>query len=75
MAHELTWDDINREGISLSNQHPEIEPDTIDLPRLHAYVIQLSEFKGDPQKFDEQTLQAIRSAWITEFLERTRNWA
>jgi Fe-S-cluster formation regulator IscX/YfhJ len=38
-------------------------------------VIQLSEFKGDPEKFDEQKLQAIRSAWITEFLERTRNWA
>ena len=75
MANELTWDDINRVGISLSNSYPEIQPDKIDLPRLHAYVIQLSEFKGDPEKFDEQNLLAIRSAWITEFLERTRNWA
>jgi FeS assembly protein IscX len=75
MAKELTWDDTNWVGISLSNSHPEVEPDQVDLPRLHAYVIQLSEFKGDPKKFDEQTLTAIRSAWITEFLERTRNWA
>ena len=75
MAQELTWEDINRLGISLSNEYPAIEPDKIDLPRLHAYVIQLHEFKGDPEKFDEQKLLAIRSAWITEFLERTRNWA
>ena len=51
------------------------EPDKVELKRLHDYVTQLNEFKGDPQKFDEQTLQAIRSAWIAEFLERTRNWA
>jgi FeS assembly protein IscX len=75
MAHELTWEDINKIGITLSNTHPAIEPDKVELSRLHAYVIQLSEFKGDPEKFDEQKLQAIRSAWITEFLERTRNWA
>jgi FeS assembly protein IscX len=75
MAYELKWEDTDRIGISLSNNFPQIQPDKIDLPRLHAYVIQLSEFKGEPDKFDEQKLQAIRSAWITEFLERTRNWA
>lgn len=75
MANGLSWEDTNRVGISLSDEHPELQPDKIDLPRLHAYVIQLSQFKGDPQNFDEQKLLAIRSAWITEFLERTRNWA
>ena len=75
MAKELTWDDTNKVGIMLSNEHPEVQPDKVEFSRLHAYVIQLSEFKGDPQNFDERTLQAIRSAWITEFLERTRNWA
>lgn len=75
MAHELTWDDTNKIGISLSNEFPAVQPDKVELKRLHDYVTQLNEFKGDPEKFDEQKLAAIRSAWITEFLERTRNWA
>jgi len=75
MPNDLSWDDTNKLGITLSNTHPAIEPDKVELKRLHDYVTQLNEFKGDPQKFDEQTLQAIRSAWIAEFLERTRNWA
>jgi len=75
MAQELTWEDINRIGISLSNTFPAVEPDKVELKRLHDYVTHLNEFKGDPEKFDEQKLTAIRSAWITEFLERTRNWA
>ena len=75
MAQQLTWDDINRIGIELSNTHPAIQPDKVELKRLHDYVTHLNEFKGDPEKFDEQKLTAIRSAWITEFLERTRNWA
>ncbi len=75
MAHELQWDDISKIGITLSNTFPAVEPDKVELKRLHDYITQLNEFKGDPEKFDEQKLAAIRSAWITEFLERTRNWA
>ena len=75
MAQQLTWEDINRIGISLSNTFPAVEPDKVELKRLHDYVTHLNELKGDPEKFDEQKLAAIRSAWITEFLERTRNWA
>lgn len=75
MPSELTWDDTTRIGILLSNTHPEIEPDKVELKDLHGYVIALIEFKGDPSHFNEQTLEAIRTAWNNEFLERTRNWA
>ena len=75
MPNELTWDDTNKIGITLSNTHPEIEPDSVELSEVHRRVIALSEFKGDPKYYDEPTLEAIREAWNTEFLERTRNWA
>ena len=53
MAQELTWKDTNKIGITLSNTHPQIEPDTVALNDLHGYVIGLVEFKGDPAHFDE----------------------
>ena len=75
MANELTWDDTGKIGILLCNTHPTIEPHTVALTDLHRYVTALGEFKGDPKYFHEPTLEAIREAWNTEFLERTRNWA
>jgi len=75
MPNELTWDDTNKVGILLSNTHPEIEPHTPTLHELHAYVVALTDFKGDKKHFHEPTLEAIREAWNAEFLERTRNWA
>lgn len=75
MPNELTWDNTTKIGIALSNTHPEIEPSTVDLKEVHRLVIALSEFKGDPSHYHEPTLEAIREAWNTEFLERTRNWA
>jgi FeS assembly protein IscX len=75
MSDQLTWQDTHKLGILLSNTHPEIEPHTVELPDVHRYVIGLSAFQGDPNYFDEQTLTAIRDAWNTEFLERTRSWA
>jgi FeS assembly protein IscX len=75
MSNELTWDDTGKIGVLLSDTHPKIEPHTVALPEVHGYVTALSEFKGDPEHFHEPTLEAIREAWNTEFLERTRNWA
>jgi FeS assembly protein IscX len=75
MSDGLTWEHVNKLGILLSNVHPEIQPDTIALADVHRYVIALAEFKGDPTYYDEPTLQAIRDAWNTEYLERTRSWA
>jgi len=75
MPETLTWQDTNKLAILLSNTHPEIEPHTVALADVHRYVVALGEFKGDPNYFDEQTLQAIRDAWNTEYLERTRSWA
>ena len=74
MPNELTWADINKIGITLSNTHPEMEPNAVELSEVHRLVTALREFKGDPKYFHEPTLEGIREAWNTEFLERTRNW-
>jgi FeS assembly protein IscX len=75
MSNELNWDHTNKIGVLLSNTHPKIEPHTVTLTDLHGYITALSEFAGDPKYFDEPTLEAVRSAWSTEFQERTRNWS
>jgi FeS assembly protein IscX len=75
MANELTWDDAGKIGVLLTDMHPKTEPHTVALNDVHGHVTALNEFKGDPKYFDEPTLEAIREAWNTEFLERTRNWA
>jgi FeS assembly protein IscX len=75
MANELTWADTGKVGVLLSDRHPQIEPHTVALNDVHGYVIALEEFKGDPKHYHEPTLEAIREAWSTEFMERTRNWA
>lgn len=72
MSDKLSWDDAGKIGALLSNKHPELYPLAADLDDLHRYVIQLSEFKGDPKIFDKDKLEAIRTAWNTEFLDRTQ---
>jgi len=39
---------------------------------LHRYVVELPDFKGDPQKSNEAKLEAIQMAWHEEFLDRTQ---
>ena len=75
MANELNWDNTIRIGVLLTDAHPKIEPHTVGLSDLHGYVTALIGFTGDPKYFDEPTLEAVRSAWSSEFQERTRNWA
>lgn len=69
---ELTWDDAKKIGIALSRQHSEIDPENLALQEIHRLATLLAEFKGNPADFDEKKLEAIRSAWNMEFLDRTQ---
>jgi FeS assembly protein IscX len=71
-AKEFTWDDEEKIGIALSQKHPKVEPTSVALRDVHNYVTALAEFKGDAADFNERKLEAIRKAWITEFLDRTQ---
>ena len=72
MAEKLTWGDAAKIGVVLARRHPELYPLSTDLKDLHRRVTNLAEFKDDSQTFDEKKLEAIRTAWNEEFLDRTQ---
>lgn len=72
MPDKLTWDDAAKIGLLLSRRHPEFYPLSTDLHELHRKVTSLAEFKDDASVFDQNKLEAIRTAWNEEFLERTQ---
>ena len=47
-------------------------PLSTDLEELRRLVTELAEFKDDLTTCDENKLEAIRTAWNEEFLERTQ---
>jgi FeS assembly protein IscX len=72
MPDKLSWDDAAKIGLLLSRRHPELYPLSTDLQELHQKVTNLAEFKDDSSVFDKNKLEAIRTAWNEEFLERTQ---
>lgn len=72
MAEKLTWNDATKIGVLLSRKHPELYPLATNLEDLHRRVTSLTEFKDDENTFDKNKLEAIRTAWNEEFLDRTQ---
>lgn len=72
MTGKLTWGDATKIGVLLSRKHPELYPLSTDLDELRRRVTELAEFKDDLTSCDENKLEAIRTAWNEEFLERTQ---
>ncbi len=72
MGDKLTWDDATKIGVLLSRKHPELYPLSTDLDVLHRHVTNLAGFADDSSTFDTTKLEAIRTAWNEEFLERTQ---
>jgi FeS assembly protein IscX len=73
VTQEFTWDDPEDLGILLSEKHPNVDPLTVRFTDLHRYVVELAQFKDDPQKSNEGKLEAIQMAWHEEFLDRTQS--
>ncbi len=72
MADKLTWDDAEKIGVLLARKHPELSPLSTDSEELRRRVTDLAEFQDDSQTCDENQLEAIRTAWNEEFLDRTQ---
>jgi FeS assembly protein IscX len=72
MAEKLTWDDAAKIGVLLARKHHELYPLSTDLEVLQRRVTELAEFAGDSKTFDKNKLEAIRTAWNEEFLDRTQ---
>ncbi|UCE63836.1 MAG: Fe-S cluster assembly protein IscX [Nitrospirota bacterium] len=67
MSHDLTWQDSEDIGIRLHEEHPDVDPLTVRFTDMHAWIVALPEFTGDPKASDEKKLEAIQMAWHEEY--------
>lgn len=72
MADKLTWDDTEKIGVLLARRYPELYPLSTGLDELRRRVTGLAEFNADLATCDNNKLEAIRTAWNEEFLDRTQ---
>src|SRR5262245_31190337 len=66
MPKPLQWTDVTDIAILLAEKHPEIDPLSVRFTDLHAMVMALPGFTGDPKKSGEKILEAIQMAWVDE---------
>ena len=62
----MIWTDINEIAIELAKLYKDIDPRFILFTDLMQKVIGLEGFVGDPDRVNEQILEAIQAAWIEE---------
>ena len=64
---DLKWSDIEELAIRLVEAHPATDPLTVRFTHMHAWIIALPDFKDDPKKSNEKTLESIQMAWHEEY--------
>lgn len=62
----IVWTDVHEIGFRLSEAHPDVDPLGVRFTDLHAWVLALEGFEGDPKKSNESILEAIQMAWLDE---------
>ncbi len=66
MARTLRWTDVNDIAIALDEAHPDVDVLSIRFTDLHRWVMDLPDFKDDPERSGEKILEAIQMAWLEE---------
>lgn len=62
----MKWIDINEIAIELIENYPEIDPRNILFTDLYKWILSLEDFEDEPNRSNEQILEAIQMAWIEE---------
>jgi len=62
----LEWTDVREIAIRLAESRPDVNPLTVRFTDLHRWITELPGFSGDPNRSNEQILEAIQMAWIDE---------
>ena len=60
------WTDSRDIAIELSEAHPDVDPQYVRFTDLHAWILALPDFEGDPAKSNEGLLEGIQMMWIDE---------
>lgn len=62
----LKWIDSLEIALDLIEEHPDVNPLTINFTDLRQWVLELERFGDDPNHCGERVLEAIQLAWIDE---------
>jgi FeS assembly protein IscX len=62
----MTWTDVTDIAIALREAHPDVEPLSVRFTDLHAWILALPGFEGEPQRSNEKILEAIQMSWLDE---------
>ena len=62
----LKWTEVQEIAIQLAEQHPDVDPRTVNFVSLRNWVMALPEFDDLPERCGEKILEAIQSNWIEE---------
>ena len=62
----LKWVDTLDIAIELSEKHPDIDPQWINLVDLQKLVLELEDFDDLPDRVNEKILESIQQNWIKE---------
>ena len=62
----LKWVDVLEIAIQLAEQHPDVDPLSVNFVKLRNLVMALPEFDDVPDRGGEKVLEAIQAAWIEE---------
>ena len=63
---KLKWTDTQEVALELLEHHPDVDPQWVRFTDMHKWICELEAFDDDPQKSNEQILEAIQMAWIEE---------
>ena len=64
---DMDWSDTREIGETLYELHPDTDPLTIRFTDLHKWVVELPDFKDDPQGSSEGILESIQMVWYEEW--------
>ena len=62
----MKWIDTREIAIALAEQHPDVDPASVNFVDLRDWVTALDGFDDDPKRCGEKILEAIQMAWIDE---------
>ena len=62
----MKWTDTREIAIALADEHPEVDPTSVNFVDLRNWVVALDGFADDPKRSGEKILEAIQQAWIEE---------
>lgn len=62
----MRWIDVFQIAEALEDKYPDRDIMNLRFTDLHKWVMELEEFKDDPNKSNEKILEAIQAAWIKE---------